>query len=258
MSEFVAVFYSSYINLLCSTFCFLALSYDDITATGGSDYANTNVHIPIPTYTGTSDQFNFLLTFTSDQIVEDHERFNVILTEVGALPAFSRTDFIVVTDVAIDQSTSVTIIDDDSATLTVVSDTACHAEDDGTATVTLTLDNQVEDEGFKFGVTYSDIDASVSTDFIGTVTLGDFATLTNLFSFTVSLVDDEVVEFEQSFSLSLAPVSIPTSFIRSEPFVYLHATSRTATVTIKDDDTGTQTFWVFVFYRFETKSLFVT
>lgn len=84
---------------------------------------------------------------------------------------------------------------------------------------------------------YMDGTAIAPDDYFTAVTTGDIATLTNAFSFSVTFSNDQIVEPEQSFSLSIFSVSQPPNYVRSNA-IFLAAVERTSTITIKDDDTG--------------------
>ncbi|KAJ8022640.1 Fibulin-1 [Holothuria leucospilota] len=211
-----------------------AISYADRTTTS-SDYSGTTTVMLLPTL---MPQVGLLIPTDEDDIVEDNESFDVILMDVNANGMTMRTDVAIITTNTADQTTTITIMDDDSATLTVSSANECFDENNPNTVITLLLDKQLQDPGYTFDLIYGDLTAVGGTDYFTSNTQGDIATLTTTFTYSVTLSDDSIVEADQSFSLSLTAVNHPSGFVRTDA-IFLHPSDRSSTVTIKEDDTAT-------------------
>lgn len=98
------------ILLLYRIFPTSAVSYFDRTTTS-SDYTGTTTVIAIPT---SVPQVNLNVPTDQDQIVEDNESFEVILIDVNTDASTVRSDAVFITTTTADQTTTVTIMDDDT------------------------------------------------------------------------------------------------------------------------------------------------
>ena len=107
---------SEYINDNIVYLKIAALTYVDDDASQGTDYTPTTV-LEVPNTTGsTRGQIAFFFPIENDDIVEDDEVFRIVLGSVTGPDDYMRSDLVVFTDVSEDQSTVVTIQDDDSGT----------------------------------------------------------------------------------------------------------------------------------------------
>lgn len=85
-------------------------------------------------------------------------------------------------------------------------------------------------------MTYTDVEASATTDFSGPTTV-DIPTGVLFFSTMLTLVDDDIVEIDETFLVeveSIGSTASPTGTVS----IILGTTQLTTTVTIEDDDTG--------------------
>lgn len=85
-------------------------------------------------------------------------------------------------------------------------------------------------------MTYTDVEASATTDFSGPTTV-DIPTGVLFFSTMLTLVDDDIVEIDETFLVeveSIGSTASPTGTVS----IILGTTQLTTTVTIQDDDTG--------------------
>ena len=161
------------------------------TASGGSDY----VAITTTTLTFAAGETSKTVdvTLIGDETVEIDETLNLTLSNPTG------------TSVIIGDATGTgTITNDDQATVTIADVTV--NENDGTATITLTLDNAV-DGGF-------DVDVSTA-DGTATTTDGDYTAVTNATetfagtaseteTFTVTLGGDTKVEADETITISMS------------------------------------------------------
>ena len=188
-----------------------------------SDYTAVTDHML--TFAGTADETEtFMVSITSDEIVEGDETFTVALS---GLDGTTET-------VNLGPAATITITDDDTATVTLGDATV--AEDVGMATITATLDKVVEGT---FSVMVS------TTDGTATTAAGDYTTTTTMLSFTgnpageeqeftVMIADDSVVEGDETFSVSLSGLGGGSATARI-------VITDTATITITDNDTAAVT-----------------
>ena len=182
---------------------FTAISSQTVTFEEGSDNETKEV----------------VITLRNDGMVEDNETLTLSMTSVS-------NSAIVITDTG-----TLTIVDDDVATLTI--DNVSFSESAGSAIVTLKLDKDFMPGSFTVDVSTSD----------GTATTGD-ADYTSVENETVTFVgnadetqtvsitlrNDNLVEGNETFTVSM-----------SNPSYGVLDVSDTATVTIVDDDNATLT-----------------
>ncbi|KAJ8022320.1 Hemicentin-1 [Holothuria leucospilota] len=139
--------------------------------------------------------FGFFVEILQDSLVEDTHSFTVTLTGASSPGGFTRGDAISI----VTSSTTISIKDDDT------------------------------------DISYSDKDTEGSSDYTATQTLVSIPTTQTSFSFSVEVVNDDVVEDFESFCLNLNDVLLPSTFVRTDG---AEAVPSTATVTVNDDDTA--------------------
>ncbi|MBO6496559.1 MAG: Ig-like domain-containing protein, partial [Roseivirga sp.] len=195
---------------------------DGTATTADSDYTAL-VSSPV-TFTGTvGESKNVNITIGSDSKLEANETFTVAMSNLT--PATVASGDIDVTDGA-----TVTINNDDTATVTIADESG--NEDDGAITLTATLDNPVQG-GFTVEVITVDGTATVAnsdyTALVGqSLTFAGTAGETETFTVTPSL--DAIVEANETFKVSMTNLSATTLAV---------GVSDEATVTITNDDAAT-------------------
>ena len=189
-------------------------SFTDVTATKGTDYTANTAAL---TFTGTAGEMKtFTVATTEDEGVEADETFTVSLSVSGT------SETVAVTDTA-----TGTILDNDASAVTI--DDALAAEGDQ-ITFTVTLDKAVTG-GFTVTPSFT-AGTAVSTDYTENTAGISFAgTAGEQKTFTVATAEDEVVEYDETFTVSLA-VSGTTETVTA---------TDTATGTITNDDFATVT-----------------
>ncbi|MFY0604573.1 MAG: hypothetical protein JXQ93_11520, partial [Flavobacteriaceae bacterium] len=200
---------------------------DGTGTTADSDYSSTGGSTL--TFTGNAGETQTLnLGGLGDTKVEADETFTISMTNIGFTSVNPAN--IDITDVA-----TYTILNDDTATVTI--NNVSVNEDSGIATVTLTLDNLV-DGGFSVDVSTQDGTATIADpDYAGltsatenfTGTAGETQTL------DITIGIDSKVEADEVLSLlmnNVVAVTVDVSDID---------VSDTATVTITNDDSATVT-----------------
>ncbi len=181
------------------------------TATSGTDYAAVtgfDVTIAKGQKSGTA---TFTLTPTSDTVVEGGETVGV---------AGTATDLTVT-------GTTLTLTDDDSATVTV---NDASAAEGGSMTFTVTLSKAVQG-GLKVTPSYTNVTAADADYTANTAALTFTGTANETHTFTVSTVDDEVVEATETFTVGLSVSDAPSGVTSTD----------TGTGTINNDDSATVT-----------------
>ncbi|WP_252946619.1 Calx-beta domain-containing protein [Roseivirga pacifica] len=195
---------------------------DGTATTADSDYTAL-VSSPV-TFTGTvGESKNVNITIGSDSKLEANETFTVAMSNLT--PATVASGDIDVTDGA-----TVTINNDDTATVTIADESG--NEDDGAITLTATLDNPVQG-GFTVEVITVDGTATVAnsdyTALVGqSLTFAGTAGETETFTVTPGL--DAIVEANETFKVSMTNLSATTLAV---------GISDEATVTITNDDAAT-------------------
>ncbi len=188
-------------------------SFTDGTADEGTDYDENTSALD---FTGTKGETKtFTVQTTQDAVFEADEIFTVDLTVSGTT-----------LDVDDDDTGTGKIENDDSASVTV--NDAKAAEGDS-LTFTVTLDNAVQD-GLKVTPGFTNGTAVDSTDYKANTTALTFTgTKGETQQFTVATTEDAVVEYEETFTATLAVSDAPAAGIDA---------SDTGTGTIEDDDTA--------------------
>ena len=193
----------------------------DGTAVAPDDYLEAAGTL---TFAGTTGETqSFVVTINDDDILEMLETLNVTLSNVQATE-FDPDD-IDATDTAL-----VTIVDNDTATLTV--DNVAVDESSGTATVTVTVNNGVQG-GFTVDYATSDGTAVAPDDYLATSGTLTFTGLVGESqSFVVTINDDMILESLESLHVALSNVQT------TEADAAGIDASDSGLVTIVDDDTA--------------------
>ncbi|MGN7515356.1 MAG: gliding motility-associated C-terminal domain-containing protein, partial [Allomuricauda sp.] len=193
------------------------------TATSGTDYIFTSpqvVNIPAGTYDGTAGSAIAIptLSITDDADVEPNETIDLTLgTATGDATLGAQT------------TTTYTINNDDSATLTITN--ASVAEDGGNLVFAVTLNNAVVG-GTDVAYTFTDVTATGGgTDYDSTGgTLNFTGTASEVQNITVPITDDAIVEGDETFEVVLGT---PTNGVG--------VSGSPATGTITNDDSAAVT-----------------
>ncbi len=191
------------------------------TASSGSDYAALSGSVTIPA--GASSA-TIAVDVLDDQVVEGTEFLTVTLT---------GTNHAGVTTHATDNQATVMIADDDATTVSITATDAGGGEpgaNDGLFTVALAGGKLAPAGGIAVEYTIGGT-ATGGADYTslpGSVTIPAGSSSATI---TVDVLDDNVVELTETVVVTLTGTNHP-----SAP---LHATNRTATVTISDDDATT-------------------
>ena len=200
---------------------------DGSATTADGDYSSvTNF---TQTFLGTAaEQETFTVTLGGDTKVEIDETVNISMSNLS--PATVDPGDIDVTDGA-----TLTLNNDDAATVTIA-DVAVN-ENNGTATITLTLDNAV-DGGFDVDVSTSDGTATTADNDYSSVTNATetFAgTASETETFTVTLGGDTKVEVDETVTISMSSL-VPTTVASGDIDI-----TDGATLTLNNDDIATVT-----------------
>ena len=194
-------------------------SFSDGTATQGTDYTENTAGL---SFTGTAgEEQTFTVATTEDEIVEENETFTVSLTVSGTSTPVTATD-----------TATGTITDDDGGLIggnDTVTIADASAEEGESLTFTVTLNRAVQG-GLTVTPAFSDGTATEGTDYTeNTAALSFTGTAGEERTFTVSTIEDEVVEGAETFAVSLSVSDAPAGVTAGSP----------ATGTITDDDGGT-------------------
>ncbi|WP_316736794.1 Calx-beta domain-containing protein [Pedobacter aquatilis] len=190
----------------------------DNTALAGSDYTAKTGSITFPAGSVNGATQTISIAITDDNVREPSESFNVTLS--GAT-----------SPVTISQAQGIgTITDNDVATVSISATPTSVNEGAGTATFTVTLNGAVQNA---FSVDYTTvngtaIDGSDYTARNGTLNFPAGSASGATLTFTVPIIDDNIVEPSETFSASISNITGGLVTI---------ATS-SATVTIVDNDTA--------------------
>ncbi|MFY0600066.1 MAG: gliding motility-associated C-terminal domain-containing protein [Cyclobacteriaceae bacterium] len=173
----------------------VTLSTSDDTAIDASDY--TSVSVPVVITAGNTSATSAISILTDD-IVEATESFNISIASLVVTNDASHS-------ASLGTSTaSVTVSDDDAAVINIAGVTINEA--DGSASLSVSIDNAV-DEGISLTATSTDGTAT-STDDYTSLGLGravSFATgITTAQTLSVTVQDDDKVELDESFTVSLS------------------------------------------------------
>ena len=198
------------------------VSTTNVSTSLATDYTPVTDHML--TFAGTEDETQeFMVSITTDEVVEGDETFTVALS---GLADTTET-------VNLGSPATITITDDDTGTVTLGDVTV--AEDVGTATVTATLDALVEGS-VSVTVTTTAGTATAVSDYTTTTTVLGFngSPAGETQEFTVAIIDDSIVEGDETFSVSLS------GLVGGRAAAEVDLTD-TATVTITDNDTAAVT-----------------
>lgn len=186
----------------------------DGTATNGEDYTSVAETLTITGNAGETTEI--VVVLIDDSVVEFDEFFTVAMSNVSNL----RID--------LGSPATTTILNEDSAALTVEGTTVI--ESSGTATITVRLDHAVQG-GFTVDVSTSDGSAVNPDDYTATnVTLEFAGNADEVQTFSIPIEKDSIVEFDETVLIQLS--GDPDALI---------AIDGTATLTIIDDDIATLT-----------------
>ncbi|OEK02996.1 hypothetical protein BFP97_16345 [Roseivirga sp. 4D4] len=194
------------------------VSTSDGTATAGSDY--TALGTTTLTFTPGQTSKTVEVSITGDEILEGNETVNVNLTNATGL------------SVIVDAEGVGTITNDDEASVTIAD--ASGNEDDGTITVTATLDNAVQG-GFTVDVGTADGTATLAdSDYtaIANQTLIFAGTAGETQTFTVTPTADTKLEADETITISQSNLAGTTLSVDI---------SDGATITIANDDAASVT-----------------
>ena len=184
--------------------------FKDGTATGGTDYTENRA---VLTFSGNADETqSFGVPTIEDTDVETDETFTVSLSVFGTG-----------TTVEADDTAKGTILDDDSAIVTIADALATEGD---TIAFTVTLDNAVSG-GLTVTPGYTDVTATEGTDYTENTTALTFTgTAGETKTFTVATTEDTVVETDETFRVGLTVSGTSASVTATD----------TATGTISNDD----------------------
>ena len=195
------------------------------TATGGSDYTTLPASVTIAA--GSSSAV-IVVDVLDDQIIEGSESLVVTLTGTNHAAAA----------IAANNLATVTIADDDATTVSIAATDGAASEpggNDGLLTVTLAGSKLAPPGGIAVAYTVNGT-ATAGADYSslsGTVTIPAGASSAAI---AVDALDDQVIESQQTVVVTLSGTNHPGAAV--------HATNRTATVSIADDDATTLTVTV--------------
>ncbi len=191
-------------------------SFADGTASKTTDYTENTAGI---SFAGTADEKQtFTVATTEDTAVEANETFTVSLSVSGTTATVKATD-----------TATGTVIDDDGATSVTVLDVS--AAEGASLTFTVTL-NKAVSGGFTVTPGFAGGTAAKGGDYTANTAGISFAgTAGEQHTFTVATTEDEVVEYDETFTVSLA-VSGTSETVTA---------TGTATGTITNDDFATIT-----------------
>ena len=195
----------------------VAPGFTDGTATEGTDYTENTAGI---SFTGTEGETQtFTVATTEDSDEEEDETFTVNLSVSDAPATVTATD-----------TATGTITDDDNDGVPTVTVADASASEGDAITFTVTLDQAVSG-GLTVTPSFTNGTAE-STDYTAnTAALTFTGTADETQTFTVSTVEDEVVELDETFTVSLAVSGTSETVTATD----------TASGTITNDDTATVT-----------------
>ena len=187
-------------------------SFSDVTTTEGTDYTANAAAL---SFVGTLDETKTItVSTTEDEVVEGAETFTVGLSVTEAPSG-----------VTAGAEATGTITDDDTATVTIEAASATEGEP---LAFTVRLTKAVQG-GVTVTPSFSDRTATAGTDYTTNTTALSFTgTLDETKTIAVSTTEDEVVEGDETFTVSLAVTGAPSGV----------TAGAAATGTITDDDSG--------------------
>ena len=203
-------------------------SPSDGTAEAGSDYTDVTRML---SFNGTPGEVvMFTVPILANDVAEEDETFTVSLSGLSVADS-------VVNITSVTSSATVTITDDDSAAIFFDDTFPFVFEDDGMVTIMMTLDNEVQD-AFEVTVSTEDDTATAGSDYEETsMTLSFTGSAWEEKTFTVSLIDNDVVEDLELFLIRLSGFTTTADVVVEEDFGVDFVT-----VEIEDDDTAEVTF----------------
>ena len=188
--------------------------FTDVTAVEGTDYDENTTAL---SFTGTAGETkSFTVSTTEDAVVEADETFTVGLTASVALVT--------------DSDTATGTIEDDDSTAVTVNDAS--AAEGASMTFTVTLSAAVQG-GLTVTPDYTNVTAASGDYTANTTALSFTGTKGETKTFTVSTVEDAVLEADETFTVGLTASNAPTG-------TTVTATD-TGTGTITDDDSAAVT-----------------
>ncbi len=196
------------------------------TATKGTDYTANTAGI---SFAGTAGETQtFTVATTEDAAVEAHETFTVSLSVSGTTEPMKTTE-----------TATGTIIDDDGTTSVTVTDASAGEGDSLTFTVTL---NKAVSGGFTVTPSFSGGKAAKGTDYTAnTAGISFTGTAGEQRTFTVATTEDEVVEYDETFTVSLAVSGTSETVTATDTATGTVTNDDFATLTV-DDATGVETY----------------
>lgn len=191
-------------------------SYPSVGGADGSDITTTTTQVTIPVNSTTA---TFSVDAIADGVFEGSEIFNVIISNVQG------TDFEAIT--IVNDTVSTVINDGESQPVISIVGPAIVNEDAGTVSYTVSLSNSSADV---VSVDYSTIDNSAlaGSDYNATSGTLNFLAGEILKTITVDIVDDNVAELNEDYSISLSNASNAT----------IDTVQGSVTTTILDDDSA--------------------
>ncbi len=172
-------------------------SYTNVTAADGDYTANTAAL----TFSGTANETRtFTVSTVDDDVVEDSETFTVGLSVSDAPSGVTSTD------TGTGTINRVAGGGGDSATVTI---NDASADEGSSMTFTVTLDKAVQG-GLKVTPSYTNVTAADGDYTANTTALTFSGTANETHTFTVSTVDDEVVEDTETFTVGLSVSDAPS------------------------------------------------
>ena len=185
--------------------------YTDVTAKKGTDYTGNTSAL---TFTGTAGETKtFTVLTTEDTVVEPDETFTVGLTVSGTSASVTTTD-----------TGTGTITNDDGSAAVTIADASANEGDP--LSFTVTLDKAVAG-GLKVTPGFTNVTATKGTDYTeNTSELTFTGTAGETKTFTVSTIEDTVVEPDETFTVGLTVSGTSVSVTATD----------TGTGTITNDD----------------------
>ncbi|WP_167335410.1 Calx-beta domain-containing protein [Pedobacter kyungheensis] len=186
------------------------------TAVQPGDYTATSGTVTFPAGSLSGATQTFTVPVINDNVTETSETFTATLSGITGLATIATG------------TGTATITDNDPATLSITATPGSYDEAAGTATFTVTLSNAIQNA---FTVDYATANgtATAGLDYIaknGTLTFPAGSAAGSIQTFTVSIVNDNIVEPTESFTVAL---SNPTGGL-------VTIAANTATATITDND----------------------
>ncbi|WP_237487955.1 Calx-beta domain-containing protein [Hufsiella arboris] len=201
----------------------------DNTAKAGSDYTSKTGTLTFPANSPANTQLTIEVPITDDNFLEKSEQFKVTLSNItGGLVSIANG------------IASVTITDNDNASISIADITVNEAV--GNATVTVTLDNPVQDA---FDVDYSTADGTAldGDDYTaanGTLSFVDNSPAGATRSFTIAVNDDDIVELTEDIKALLQNITGGLVTINKSEAIIQITDNDEATVTVSGASDGSE------------------